>query len=234
MSLGPKGHHPGRMVIMNVHSTSQIFQRLAAASCSDQRSLEKLCSLSLDVAQRNIPGDIVECGVYNGGSAGALVLPMEDTRTLWLYDSFEGLPTSTPGKDSTDAEPYEGRCRGDQSTAVNTVRSTGFEGKIQIRAGWFADTFFQPGPEEIAILHLDADWYAGTIESLARFYNRVSLGGIIVLDDFGHWEGCRRAFYSFCAQKKIAPLLERYGHTVAWWQKGRENNRDKGGKWELP
>jgi O-methyltransferase len=212
-----------------------IFTRLSTCSCMDTRSLEKLCALSLDVAQRKIPGDIVECGVYNGGSAGALVLPMEDDRTLWLYDSFEGLPAPHPTLDHTDAEPYTGQCKGNVSTALSVIQSTGFGGVINVREGWFKDTFLDnPAPHKIAILHIDADWYEGTIRSLYNFYNFVSPGGIVILDDFGHWEGCRRAFYEFCADWKVQPLLERYGHTVAWWQKDKENNRDARGKWELP
>lgn len=214
----------------------EIFTRLAHNSCMDVPTLEHLYTLSLDIATRNIPGDIVECGVYNGGSAGALVLPfatdLPQKRTLWLYDSFQGLPAPTLAKDSPDAECYEGRCRGDKTSALNTVRSTGYEGKIEVREGWFKDTFgyFEDPPRSIAILHIDADWYDGTLASLNRFYYLVRPGGIVILDDFGHWEGCRRAFYEFCCEWKVEPLLERYGHTRAWWVKGRENNREFGGK----
>jgi O-methyltransferase len=70
--------------------------------------------------------------------------------------------------------------------------------------------------------------------SLNTFYDLVPDGGIIILDDFGHWEGCREAFYDFIAQRKLKPLLERFGHTQAFWIKERIHNRDFTGQWEIP
>lgn len=186
-----------------------VFQNLARFSYSDTRSLEKLSALSHDVSRRGVAGDIVECGVYTGGSAGALAYLTEKHRTVWLYDSFEGLPAPDE-RDGPDASPHTGKCRGDESTAVSTVRATGFEGRVVTRPGWFKDTFLLPrGPTQIAILHIDADWYEGTYDSLHRFYQYVSPGGIIILDDFGHWEGCRRAFYKYCCTHDLAPVLGR-------------------------
>ena len=77
----------------------------------------------------------------------------------------------------------------------------------------------------IAFLHIDADWYDSVQLALETFYDRVSTGGVIILDDFGHWEGCREAFYDFAADRGIKPLLERFGHTQAYWIKDRTHNR---------
>jgi O-methyltransferase len=68
-------------------------------------------------------------------------------------------------------------------------------------------------------LHIDADWYDSVFYSLETFYQRVSDGGFIVLDDFGHWEGAREAFYDFCMEHSIKPLIERTGYTQAFWRK---------------
>ena len=96
------------------------------------------------------------------------------------------------------------------------------------------DTFCQELPPQVCLLHIDADWFESVDLALNTFYDRVTSGGIIVLDDFGHWEGCRRAFYEFAAKRQIHPLLERFGHTQAFWIKDRKHNREFIGRWEIP
>ena len=109
-----------------------------------------------------------------------------------------------------------------------------YPGDYVIRKGWFENTFKMPLPEKIAFLHIDADWYASVTLALDTFYDRVEDGGIIVLDDFGHWEGCRESYYDFVQKKNIKPLLERFGHTIAFWIKGRTHNRDFVGEVAIP
>ena len=198
--------------------------------------LEKLNKLGRDVVSRNVPGDFVECGVCNGGSAAAISNAFRDSpRKAWLYDSFEGLPPARAEVDGPDAPAATGLCLGSEAKAREAMRLARFpEANIVVRKGWFADSFKLPLPAQVALLHIDADWYDSVLLSLRTFYDLVSEGGTIVLDDFGHWEGCREAFYDFAAERRLKPLLERFGHTQAFWVKGRTHNRDFLGKWEIP
>jgi O-methyltransferase len=196
--------------------------------------LKKLYKLGQDVVNRQIPGDFVECGVCNGGSAAAIALALRNTgRQVWLYDSFLGMP-STKDVDGAEAATYVGTCVGAEEQVRAAMRLVHFpEENYIIRKGWFEKTFHDPLPQTVSILHIDADWYDSVMLSLKTFYDLVPEGGVIVLDDFGHWEGCREAFYDFIAKRGIKPLLERVGHSQAFWVKGQLHNRECLEKWEI-
>ena len=137
--------------------------------------------------------------------------------------------------DGAFAAQYADALVGSEEKAREAMQIVRFpEGKCIIRKGWFSDTFTEPLPQKVSLLHIDADWYDNVTLSLNTFYDRVAAGGIIILDDFGHWEGCREAFYDFVQQRGIKPVLERFGHTQAFWVKGRTHNREFVGKWEIP
>ena len=95
-----------------------------------------------------------------------------------------------------------------------------------IRKGLFIQTFKQTLPQRIALLHIDGDWYESVLLTLETFYPLVADGGVIILDDFGFWEGCRRAFYEFCRKYRVEPLIERVGDTQAYWIKGKQHQRE--------
>jgi len=192
--------------------------------CTPDR-LENLTVLCEYLNRNQIPGDIVECGTYKGGSAAILSKNMGEGRHLWLYDSFQGLPP-THEKDGEDAKNWIGECVGtipDLKAVMNAVGTS--ETAYTIKPGWFETTFQQELPEKIALLRCDADWYDSVLLVLETFYPRVSPGGCIVLDDFGYWEGCREAFYEFCQRHGEKPVLERVGPDQAFWFKGRSHNR---------
>ena len=202
------------------------FERVLAFSMSTRAVLQNLHGMATDVQRRGVPGDFVECGVCNGGSAAAICLAFADSgRKAWLYDSFEGMPETRP-IDGPDAAAYHGKCVGAVEQVRAAVAVAGFpEADCIIRKGWFDKTFAEELPEKVAFLHVDCDWYDSVMLTLETFYDRVVEGGVIVLDDFGHWEGCREAFYDFIGRRNLKPLLERCGHTEAWWVKGKQHNR---------
>lgn len=217
---------------MTMADSARVINRLADFSCSDSRQLTRLVEIAHDVARRDIGGDIVECGVMNGGSAAALALGLPH-RHLWLYDSFDGLPAPT-ARDGSHAASWVGRCRGSEDRVRDALALVSAE-SYTIRKGWFTDTFGHArGPDRVAVLHVDADWYDSVRDSLTRFYEHVSEGGAVVLDDFGYWEGCREALHDFCRARDLKPVFERFGHSAIWWIKGRTHNRDSVGRWDMP
>jgi O-methyltransferase len=191
--------------------------------CTPDR-LNNLAALCEYLNSNQIKGDFVECGTYKGGSA-AIISTLLNDRHLWLYDSFEGMPP-TSEKDGDEAKNWVGECAGaieDLKTILHTVGTD--EKSYTIRAGWFETTFKEELPQQIALLHCDADWYDSVTSVLETFYPLVVEGGCVVLDDFGYWEGCREAFYDFCYRHNEKPVLERIGPDQAFWIKGRSNNR---------
>ena len=202
------------------------LSRVATYSMSAPQVLQRQYALARDVVARSVGGDFVECGVCNGGSAAAIALGFRGAaRHIWLYDSFEGLPTPKE-VDGLDATSYEGRCVGSEDAVRAALRIANVAAEdCTIRKGWFQQTFQRPLPDAVAFLHVDADWYESVMLTLMTFYDRVSEGGVILLDDFGHWEGCREAFYDFAANRNIKPLLERFGHSQGFWIKGKPHNR---------
>jgi O-methyltransferase len=186
------------------------------------RTLSRICRY---LNANKIPGDIVECGTYKGGSAAVLSKFMGEHRHLWLYDSFEGMPKTTD-KDGLEASKWVGECLASSEEVKSIMMQVGtLPERYTIHQGWFHDTFQKPTAQQVALLHCDADWYESVTEVLEKFYPLVPEGGCIVLDDFGYWEGCREAFYDFCCSHNVKPLIERIETDQAFWVKGRTCNR---------
>jgi len=184
--------------------------------------LVALYKLSEEINQRSVPGDIVECGVYNGGSAAIMASLCEKSplsRNVWLFDSFEGLPKPSD-KDGEEALAYEGWCHGDLSKVKEVLRKLRIpESRVHIVKGWFQDTFPSAQIRDIAILHIDADWYDSVKLCLEKFYDSVQPGGYIVLDDYGDWEGCRIATDEFLKKRALDVKLIQVDYTGFYFQK---------------
>lgn len=192
----------------------------------DLDRLNSLWKLVRGVKERGIKGDIVECGSYKGGTGALLRAGMGPGRKLWIYDSFQGMPETTH-EDGEEAKKWKGSCAASAKDVIEVLGATGAKKEeFVIREGWFNDTFKKELPQQVALLHCDADWYDSVTLVLETFYPIMPAGGCVVLDDFGYWEGCRRAFYDFCGRHGEKPLLERVGVTQAWWIKGKEHNRE--------
>lgn len=177
--------------------------------CRAYRAVARLCK---------VPGDIVECGVYNGDSLAAIasVLP---GRSVWAYDSFQGFPAGNPIMDDEVALGLEGAVAG--SPDVVFERLEGLYESLHIREGWFEDTFRMQLPEKIAFLSIDCDLYDSVRLVLHTLAPRVVPGGIITLDDWSCFIGCRRAYHHWISEHSLdAPLLRTFGTGQAYWKVG--------------
>ncbi|MDD5449335.1 MAG: macrocin O-methyltransferase [Candidatus Omnitrophica bacterium] len=203
----------------------KLIQTVKPYTMVDPFRLSMLYELACGIANK-VEGDIIECGVCNGGSAAILAAAVVNyPNKLWLYDTFEGIPPPTE-KDGSLAKDYEGKLKGSIDKVNKVLTQVNFPlERIIFRKGNFKDTFQNPLPNKVALLHIDADWYESVLDSLRTFYSLVSEGGVVILDDFGYWEGARQAFYDFCAEYKVKPLVERFRDTQLFWYKGKENNR---------
>ncbi|MFX0199790.1 MAG: TylF/MycF/NovP-related O-methyltransferase [Candidatus Hodarchaeota archaeon] len=204
---------------------NQLYEIITDYTLLDVERIHSLWMLVNDINIRKIGGDIVESGCSRGGSSAVLRAGMGSQRRLWIYDSFQGLPA--PSTQDGGKKHYVGECAASVKDVLEILTVTGAsKEEFVIRQGWFRDTFKQELPERVALLHCDVDWSESVSLVLETFYPLIPKGGTIILDDFGHWEGCRIAFFEFCERYGEHPLLERVGYTQAFWVKGKRYNRN--------
>ena len=171
-------------------------------------------NLELVARFRNIEGCIVECGTWKGGMIAAIAELLGNEKQYYLFDSFEGLPAAKEidGKEAvswqsdTDSPYYFDNRTADIHFSEQAMKLSGAE-KYTITKGWFKDTLPKFPLQKIAILRLDGDWYESTMECLENLYEKVSAGGIIILDDYYTWDGCARAVHEFLSNHKLSDRI---------------------------
>lgn len=178
--------------------------------CSNAR-LRALYRAVQHVVICNVQGDLVECGTARGGSAALMALTLKQLkaqRTLWVFDTYEGLPSPTEDDPDYDvAIQHIGAYRGELEEVENLFRRLEIPSPVRFVKGLFEFTVPVSPVEKIAVLHIDADWYQSIKVCLDHLYDRVSLGGVIQLDDYGHWAGARKAVDEFLHEHGIARRL---------------------------
>ncbi len=178
------------------------------------------------VVRRGIPGDIVECGVWKGGSMMAVARTLLESsppvRTLHMFDTFEGM--SKPTDVDIDFEGRPASAMFEQSgepwvcsplsEVQRNLQETGYPAELmRFVKGRVEETIPEYAPPSIALLRLDTDWYESTYHELVHLYPRLSVGGVLIIDDYGHWAGARKAVDDYFAQHRLAVLLHRIDYT---------------------
>ena len=197
-------------------------------------SLERMYALYKSVeyvVKSQIPGDFVECGVWRGGSAmvmaHALIKMKETSRRIWLYDTFEGM--SKPSEEDTSCsdgsmainkwrtKQTKDHCEWDYASLDEVTQNmllTGYpEENLFFIKGRIEDTVPEHMPSRIALLRLDTDWYESTKHELNHLFPLLIKHGILIIDDYGHWAGSRKAVDEYFSQKKLPILLNRIDYT---------------------
>jgi O-methyltransferase len=184
--------------------------------------LHNLFVLADRIETEKIPGDVLECGVCNGGTAALLAYSATHSRldrTVWLLDSFQGMP-ETSEIDGEAAKAHIGQEKGDIARVEALLKSVGVNSsRVRILPGWFEETFPSVSAGQIALLNIDADWYESVKLCLETFYDRVSPGGFVSIDDYGHWPGCRAAVDEFFQKRGLTYPLQKVDYTAHWFQK---------------
>ncbi len=179
--------------------------------CSNAR-LRNLYTSTRQIIEKNVEGDLVECGCARGGSAAMIGLAQRSVggcRPMWLFDTFEGLPSPTSNDPDRDiAQIYTGTCVGTIEEVRGLFARLQISGNVHLVQGLFQETLPQSGPGKISLLHIDGDWYDSVRACLEYLYDRVTPGGLIQFDDYGYWKGARKAIDEFFASRNIhAPLV---------------------------
>lgn len=187
-------------------------------------SPERVCALAKAVeyvARNDIEGAIVECGVWRGGSMMAVaysLLAIGCTRyDLYLFDTFSGMvqPSRKDGDAASEklkrkANDKHGWCLATLDDVRANLAATGYPAsRIHFVQGRVEDTIPGFAPGSISLLRLDADWYESTKHDLEHLYPRLTPGGVLVIDDYGSWPGCRKAVDEFFAESRKPLLLNR-------------------------
>jgi O-methyltransferase len=167
-----------------------------------------VANLRLAALVRNIPGDIVECGTWRGGMSAGMADVLGPDRHYRLFDSYEGMPAAQPidgaaamaWEKNTSAPEYHNKCRASEAEARQSMAMSRAK-HVSVIKGWFHDTLPQTEKRPIALLRLDADWYDSTISILENFADLVVPGGILIVDDYGMFEGCTKAINEWAAKK---------------------------------
>lgn len=209
---------------------AEIIEKVRPFTMTSDERVSALCQAVRYVTRAKIPGDIVECGVWRGGSmmAAALTLLAEgDTsRTLLLYDTFEGMPPPTEidratgsGKSATlllqnADESSMIRAYASLAEVSNNLALTKYPSdRVRFIKGNVEHTIPSMMPQQISVLRLDTDWYISTKHELNCLYPKLSVGGVLIIDDYGFWDGARRAVDEYIEDNGLHILLQRIDST---------------------
>lgn len=212
-------------------SQIETFKKVQPYTMTSPERIFALCETVGYLHKHGIEGNIVECGVWKGGSMMAIaetLLNLKNTdKNLYLFDTFEGMPPPTESDRAIDGESAaEILHRSDKTRAdsawccasldivKNSMRSTGYPiDKIHFIKGMVEQTIPASAPEKIALLRLDTDWYESTRHEMHHLFPRLTKGGVLIIDDYGHWQGARKAIDEYLDENNIKIMLARIDYT---------------------
>jgi len=174
-----------------------------------------------------IPGDLIETGVWRGGATILMRAILKargvTDRLVWVADSFAGLPPPDTARYPSDegitlhqfpqlAVPLE-RVR------ENFRRYGLLDQQVRFLKGWFRDTLPAAPIERLAVLRLDGDLYESTIQALDGLYRKLSIGGFVIVDDYGNVPACRQAVHDFRAEQGITDAIQPIDWGGVFWRR---------------
>lgn len=191
--------------------------------------LENLQFCVEQVLRGKIPGDLIETGVWRGGACifmrGILMAYGVTDRIVWAADSFEGLPKPNVEKapqDSEDKHHSYQQLAVDLETVKRNFAAYGLlDDQVKFLKGWFKDTLPAAPIEELAVCRLDGDMYESTMDALSTLYPKLSIGGYLIVDDYGAVPGCKSAVDEYRDRFKIEECIESIDGWGVFWKKIR-------------
>jgi hypothetical protein len=180
-----------------------------------------------DALRCNVPGDLVEAGVWRGGVAifmrGLLKVHGANHRKVWVADSFEGLPAVNRSRFPKDSyfelDKFAELCVPLEEVRRNFEAYQLLDDQVCFLKGWFRDTLPGAPIERLAVMHLDGDLYESTMDALVNLYDKLSPGGFVIVDDYKLIECCTAAVDDFRAERGIAAEVKLLPVCGGFWQK---------------
>jgi Uri superfamily endonuclease len=206
--------------INNSLNTNKKIKLVEEYTKTNAKRLLALSNLVEDVIKNNIKGDFVETGVWAGGSCMMMAYTLLDNniiKPIWMYDTYTGMskPTDFDKKakeenkaiekwEESQKEDYNEWCYSSLDDVKKNMKKTKYPNQhIKYVKGKVEDTLITTKPKEIAILRLDTDFYESTLASLKHLYPLLKEGGYLIIDDFGCWEGCKKAVKEYFENKSF-------------------------------
>ncbi len=179
-----------------------------------------------DVIRRGVPGDLIETGVWRGGACifmrGILKAYQVTDRTVWVADSFAGLPPPDEKYEADRGDTHhklEALAVSMEQVKANFDHYGLLDGQVQFLKGWFKDTLPQAPIRQLAVARLDGDMYESTMDALRALYGRLSPGGYLIVDDYGVVPGCRQAVEDYRREHGITAPIEQIDQWGVYWRK---------------
>lgn len=183
-----------------------------------------------DVLANEVPGDLIEAGAWRGGATifmRALLQAYDVTdRSVWVADSFEGLPPPNLAKYPADSDPHvkdlhaaDGLAISQEEVERNFSRYGLLDDQVHFLKGWFSDTLPTAPIEQISVLRIDADMYESTMDVLTNLYPKVSSGGYVILDDYLFIPPCQQAVDDYRKEHGITEKLFKVDWNAVYWKK---------------
>lgn len=182
------------------------------------------------VLRDNVPGDLIEAGAWRGGCSifmrAALAALGDTSRTVWVADSFEGLPKPDPQKYPRDTGDVHWTNNEFLAISLDTVKANferyGFlDDRVRFLKGWFKDTLPTAPISRLAVIRLDGDMYESTIQALDALYPKLSPGGYLIVDDYG-LAGCKAAVDDYRATHEIKEEVRTIDWSGVYWRRSSD------------
>ena len=190
--------------------------------------LERLSNLQAcvtDVLRRGVPGDLIETGVWRGGACifmrAILRLYGDTSRTIWVADSFRGLPPPSHPIDTADIDfsLIPELAVSLEEVSANFDRYGLLDEQVRFLEGFFSETLPDAPIDRLAVLRLDGDMYESTMDALQSLYPKLSPGGYLIVDDYGGINGCKQAIDDYRAAHSITEPIVGIDHTGVYWRR---------------
>lgn len=208
----------------------EVLKKIEPYTMLSYERLFSLFQLAKEVCEKDIPGSFVECGVARGGSSAMLAYIIKKysrrERLLYSFDTFAGMPEPTAedkhsNLNASDTGWGTGTCAAPVESLMQAASLLNAADIIKPVPGLFQDTLpsFKNEVKEVAFLHLDGDWYESTKTILENLYDNISAGGILQVDDYGYWNGCKKAVHEFEGSSGLNFNLNKIDDTGVWFVK---------------
>lgn len=182
-----------------------------------------------NVLKEGVPGDLIETGVWRGGACifmrGILKAYGDNQRTVWVADSFAGLPPPDEAKYPADAGDkhhiIEPLAVGLEQVKMFFERYGLLDDQVRFLKGWFKDTLPTAPIQKLAVARLDGDMYESTMDGLTNLYPKLSVGGYLIVDDYGAVRGCKQAVEDYRQAQGITEPIQPIDGMGVFWQRSR-------------
>lgn len=192
--------------------------------------MERLDNLQMcleRVLRDGVPGDVIETGVWRGGATILMRAVLKaygvTDRTVWVADSFAGLPPPDANRYPHDAgdrhHTFKDLCVSRADVEVNFAKYDLLDAQVRFLEGWFRDTLPSAPIDQLAVVRLDGDMYESTMDGLVHLYPKLSSGGYLIVDDYGAVPACKAAVEDYRREHGITDEIQQIDWTGVYWRR---------------